>query len=214
MVLFGWNRWLIHGCFASDRNVFILWNSHVTFLRGVAVEPLHTCFLISKLSFSVQFKYLNSAFQHFHLSVQTCLQSLLYKPLIISVFINISIQTTTLSMPLTLRCPLCWKVMCLCESYLPSRECLNEVSQCWRAALKESGWLDSYLFALSFFFHSDCGSDWSQFNAAGLVGKKWVRRKFEQTWLESYWVFVSVCLFFVFLHCELLSFNLPLCCTG
>lgn len=169
-------------------------------MKGVSTELLHTCFLISKLSFSIQFKCLNSAFHHFHFSVKTS-QSLLHKALIISVFINISVQTTTLSMPLTLWCPLYRKVMCLCESYLPSRECLNEVSQCLRVALKESGWLDSYLFAFSFFFPSDSGSDWSQFTAAGLVGKKWVRRKFLQTWLESYWLFVSLCLLFVFLHC-------------
>lgn len=37
--------------------------------------------------------------------------------------------------------------------------------------LKESGWLDSYLFALSFFLPFDSDSDWSQFITAELVGK-------------------------------------------
>ncbi len=61
--------------------------------------------------------------------------------------------------------------LCVCESYLPSWECLNEVSECCRVALKESGWLDSYLFALSSFLSCDSGSVWSQFNAAALLGK-------------------------------------------
>lgn len=79
----------------------------------------------------------------------------------ISIFILISKQTYTLLMSIT-------QMMCLCDSHLPNRECLHEVSQCWRVALKDSGWLDIIcLLSLS----SSPLAQTDQFNRTGLVGK-------------------------------------------
>lgn len=93
--------------------------------------------------------------------------------------ILISKQTTPLLLFQTLQFPLF--LMSLCESYLPSRECMNEVSECCRVALKNSGGLFICFVIPSPF---DSGLDWSQFNATGLVGKKWVRRKFSKLGLR------------------------------
>lgn len=88
-------------------------------------------------------------------------------------------QTTPSLSSLTLQFPLFLNVIIsLCESV------------CCRVALKESGCLDSYVFALSFFVPFDSGSDWSKFNAAGLVGKV-CQEEVLQTWLVSSWLSVE-----------------------
>ena len=96
------------------------------------------------------------------------------------------------------------------------RECLSDVSECCRVSLKESGWQDSYLFALSFFLTVDSGSHWSQFNAAGLVGKVGQEEVLAKLAWELLTLSLSVelSLGLAFSYCSVFFFfYLPLCST-